>query len=303
MELLDCVVIGAGPGGINAAINLKKSGLSFVILEESAPGGKVNLAPEVNNFPGYHHISGPELAMEFYKQAIDLGIDIQFEEVISLTKEGDIFSVITSVSEYQSRSVIIASGTHNNLIGLEKEQELLGHGISYCSLCDGHFFKGQDVIVIGGGNVALKEAIHLSSIVGHLYVIHRRNEFRGDIHLVEDLRKRSNVEILTPYIATKILGEDEVSGIVIQNVETKEEKTLQVAGIFPLVGQIPNTQFVHIDGVLNSGGTIPIDKNRETSCPNLFAVGDVTERLTRQIFIAYKDGEIAAQTIASRLNK
>ncbi len=303
MELLDSVVIGAGPGGISAAINLKKAGLSFAILEESAPGGKVNLAPEVNNFPGYHNITGPELAMEFYKQAIALGIDIQFEEVTSLTKEGDIFTVKSSVSEYQSKSVIIASGTHNNLIGLEKEQELLGHGISYCSLCDGHFFKGQDVIVIGGGNVALKESLHLSSIVGHLYVIHRRNEFRGDAHLVEDLRKRSNVEILTPYIATKILGDDEVDGIIIQNVETKEEKTLQVAGIFPLVGQIPNTQFVHIDGVLNSGGTIPIDKNRETSCPNLFAIGDVTERLTRQIFIAYKDGEYAAKTIAERLKK
>ncbi len=303
MDVLDSVVIGAGPGGINAAINLEKAGLSFRLFECDTPGGKVNLAPEVDNFPGYRNISGPKLAMEFYKKAIEAGVEINYEEALDLTKEGDIFKLVTSRSEYLTRTVIIATGTHNNLIGLEHEQEFLGHGISYCSICDGHFFKGLDVMVIGGGNVALKESIHLSTLVGHLYLIHRRNEFRGNPLLVEDLRKKSNVEILTPYICTKILGEDEVTGVIIENVETHEEREIRLDGLFPLVGQIPNTQFVHIDGVLNSGGTIPVDKNRESPVHNIFAIGDVTERLTRQIFIAYKDGEIAAKVIAERLNK
>ncbi|MCD8204540.1 MAG: FAD-dependent oxidoreductase [Coprobacillus sp.] len=301
-DVLDCLIIGAGPGGINAAITLHKAGLRFLIFECDMPGGKVNIAPEVDNFPGYRNISGPDLAMNFYQDLLNEGIKINYEEVNCLEKEDDgTFEVTTNKTKYHSKSVIIASGTKNNLIGLDKEQELLGHGISYCSLCDGHFFKGENVLVVGGGNVALKEAIHLSSIVGHLYVVHRRNEFRGEERLVGTLKEKENVTILTPYIATEILGTSEVEGVRIKNVETNEERVLDVKGFFPLVGQIPNTQFVLIPGVKDSTGFIPIDKNRESTCQGLFAIGDVTERTTRQIFIAYKDGEIAANTIISRL--
>ncbi|MCD8203592.1 MAG: FAD-dependent oxidoreductase [Coprobacillus sp.] len=300
IDVLDSIIIGAGPGGINAAITLHKAGLRFLIFECDMPGGKVNIAPEVDNFPGYHNIPGPDLAMNFYQDLLNEGIKINFEEVTALEKEGDIFEITTNKHSYNARSVIIATGTKNNLIGLDKEEKLLGHGISYCSLCDGHFFKGEDVLVVGGGNVALKEAIHLSSIVGHLYVVHRRNEFRGEQRLVDALKEKDNVTILTPYIATEILGEDEVEGVRIKNVETSEEKVLNVKGFFPLVGQIPNTQFVFMKEVKDEKGFIPIDRNRESSCPNLFAIGDVTERTTRQIFIAYKDGEIAANTIISR---
>ncbi len=300
-DVLDAIIIGAGPGGINAAITLHKAGLRFLIFECDMPGGKVNIAPEVDNFPGYRNISGPDLAMNFYQDLLNEGIKINFEEVTCLEKEDDVFEVTTNKHIYHAKTVIVGTGTRNNLIGLDKEEKLLGHGISYCSLCDGHFFKGENVLVVGGGNVALKEAIHLSSIVGHLYVVHRRNEFRGEQRLVDALKEKENVTILTPYIATEILGTEEVEGVRIKNLETLEEQVLDVKGFFPLVGQIPNTQFVLIPNVKDSGGFIPIDKNRESSCANLFAIGDATERTTRQIFIAYKDGEIAANTIISRL--
>ncbi len=304
-DLYDCLVIGAGPGGLRAARELQKAGLSYIIFENNVPGGKVNIAPDVENYPGIKKISGPELAMKLYDDATVEGVDILFEEATSLTKDNDIFTLVTENNKtYQSKTVIIASGTVNRLIGLDKEKEFLGHGISYCSLCDGHFFKGEDVAVIGGGNVALKETIHLATLVNHLYLIHRRNEFRGFDYLVKQVKEIPNVEILTPYNCIEILGETEVEGIVIKNAESGELKTLKIAGLFPLVGQIPNSQFVKIDGCLNESGTFPIDeKTRETKVANLFAIGDITERLTRQIYIAEIDATEAVKTIVSRLKK
>ncbi len=304
-EIYDCLVIGAGPGGLRASRELQKAGLSYLIFESNVPGGKVNIAPEVDNYPKIKKINGPDLAMKLFDEATAEGVDIQYEEATSLTKDDDIFTLVTdNKNTYQSKTVIIASGTVNRLIGLDKEKEFLGHGISYCSLCDGHFFKGQDVAVIGGGNVALKETIHLATLVNHLYLIHRRNEFRGFDYLVKQVKEIPNVEILTPYNCIEILGEEEVEGIVIKNAETSELKTLKVSGLFPLVGQIPNSQFVKIDGCLNESGTFPIDeKTRETKVENLFAIGDITERLTRQIYIAELDATEAVKTIISRLNK
>ncbi|MCD8195361.1 MAG: FAD-dependent oxidoreductase [Coprobacillus sp.] len=304
-ELYDCLVIGAGPGGLRAARELQKARLSYLLFEKDVPGGKVNIAPEVDNYPGIKKINGPELAMKLYDDATLEGVDIRFEGATSLTKEDDIFTLVTENDKtYRAKTVIIASGTVNRLIGLDKEKEFLGHGISYCSLCDGHFFKGEDVAVIGGGNVALKETIHLATLVNHLYLIHRRNEFRGFDYLVKEVKEIPNVEILTPYNCIEILGESEVEGIVIKNAETGELKTLNVSGLFPLVGQIPNSQFVKIDGCLNESGTFPIDeKTRETKVANLFAIGDITERLTRQIYIAEIDATEAVKTIVSRLKK
>ena len=188
-------------------------------------------------------------------------------------------------------------------VGLPKEDELFAHGLSYCALCDGHFFKGQDVAVIGGGNAALKEAIHLAGIAKKLYVIHRRNEFRGSMNLVNELKEMNNVEIITPYIPVEILGEDKVTGLVIENREDGSRRTLDIEGLFPLVGQIPNTQFIKIDGVLNKWGTIPVEKNMMTSCEGLFAGGDVLPRDIRQIYLAEHDGMVASKSIIEYLQK
>ena len=178
MEIKDCVIIGAGPCGIGAAIELKKLGIEAVIIEKGPVGGKVNIAPRVDNYPGFTKIPGPDLAFEFFMRAKNNGVKIISDEVISLTKEEN-FVVECKRETFVSKTVLIACGTKERTLGLENEERLFGHGVSYCAICDGHFFKGQDVLVIGGGNSALKEALHLVNICNKVTLIHRRNEFRG----------------------------------------------------------------------------------------------------------------------------
>ena len=303
-KIYESIIIGAGPCGMRVALELQKKNVSLLLLDPGTPGGKVNVAPRVDNYPGYKQIPGPDLAVALFMRLVDAGIEITPEAMLSLTKNGDNLVIKTDYNEYEAKTVVIASGTKERKLGLEREDELLGHGLSYCALCDGHFFKGQDIIVIGGGNAALKEAIHLTHVAKKVYLIHRRNEFRGSDKLVEELRNSDNTEILTPYIPVRIIASDKVEGIEIENRETGERKTIELQGIFPAVGQIPNTQYINIEGVLDEWKTIPVTmKTMETSCLNLFAGGDVLPRDIRQIYLAEHDGIVIAKTILERLGK
>lgn len=298
-----CIIIGAGPCGMGAALSLKKEGVDFMIIEKGPVGGKVNIAPRVDNYPRQDKISGPDLAFLFYQRLKEAKVEIVGDEVTSITKEGDKFIIQCLSQTYTADTVLLASGTKERKLGLAKEEEFLGRGISYCALCDGHFYKNQDVVIVGGGNSALKEAIHLAHIAKNLYIVHRRNEFRGNENLVDELRNLPNVNILTPYIPLAILGDNEVEGLLIQDVVTKEEKTLTVQGFFPLVGQIPNTQFIHLD-VLDEWKTVPVDlKTMETKVPGLFAGGDILPRPIRQIYLAEHDGMVAAKSIINYLKE
>ena len=303
MEIFDCLIIGAGPCGIGAALKLKEAGVKFGIINSGTPGGKVNIAPRVDNYPGEKEIPGPDLAFKFYQRLLDNNIPLIADEVKSLTKEDKVFKLECEYDTYYGKTVLIASGTKERKVGLPNEDELFGHGLSYCALCDGHFFKGGDVAVIGGGNSALKEAIHLAHIVKKLYVIHRRNEFRGSVKLVEELKAMDNVEIITPYIPVEILGKEKLTGLVIENREDGSHRELKLDGLFPLVGQIPNTTFVKIDGVLNEWGTVPVDRNMMTSVPGLYAGGDVLPRDIRQIYLSEHDGMVASKSIIEFLKQ
>ena len=300
-NIYDSLIIGSGPCGIGAALKLKEKGLNIAIIEMSTPGGKINIAPRVDNYPRHAPIAGPDLAFEFYQRVLDNKIDLIGDEITSLTKEGEEFVLVGKLNTYRAKTVLIAAGTKERELGLPKEKELFGHGVSYCALCDGHFFKGQDVLIIGGGNAALKEAIYMADVAKHLYLIHRRNEFRGSVKIVDELRSHENVEILTPYIPVAILGDDAVEGVIIQNVATKEERTLKVQGVFPLVGQLPNSKFINIEGVTNEWGTIPVDKKMMTSVSGLFAGGDILPRDIRQIYLSEHDGMVAAASIIEYL--
>ena len=302
-KIYECLIIGFGPCGVGTALKLKEAGVDVAIIEKSTPGGKINIAPRVDNYPHHKPISGPDLAMEFFMRANAAGIEYIGDEVTFLTKDGGIFTLVCKNNTYYAKTVVIASGTYERKLGLPKEEELFGHGLSYCAICDGHFFKNKDVAVIGGGNSALKEAIYLSDLVHKLYVVHRRNEFRGNLKLVNELKEKENVEIITPYIPLEILGSDRVTGLVIQNRETEEKRTLNIDGLFPLVGQNPNTQFVKIPNVLNEWGTVPVNKSYETSCSNLFAGGDVLPRDIRQIYLAEHDGVMIANSALLALGK
>ena len=296
-QIYDCLIIGSGPCGITVATELKSTNLKFAIVEGSTPGGKVNIAPRVDNFPGYYQIPGPQLAMEFFKKIMDNNIEVIYDQIEELTKEDNIFILKGSFGTYHAKKVVVVTGTKERKIGLPKEDELLGHGISYCALCDGHFFKEKDIVVIGGGDSALKEAIHLAHIGKKVYVVHRRNEFRGNDALVDELKTFNNVEFVTPYVAKEILGEDKVTGVRLENVNTQEERIINCDGLFPLVGQIPNSQFIKIDGVLDEKGFIPVNEKYETKCSGLYAGGDVLPRDTRQIYLAVDDGKAIASAI------
>ena len=304
MQKFDCLIIGAGPCGIGAALKLHEAGVNFAIIDGSTPGGKVNIAPRVDNYPGFKEIPGPDLAFKLFERLMNAGISITGDTIVSLEKDGDLFKATGEYDVYKAKCVLLACGTKERKLELPNEDRLFGHGLSYCALCDGHFFKGQDVAVIGGGNAALKEAIYLAHIVKKLYVIHRRNEFRGSNNLVEELKAMDNVEIITPYIPVEILGdENKLTGLVIQNRETEEKRTLVLDGLFPLVGQIPNTTFIKIDNVLNEWGTIPVDKEMKSGVAGIYAGGDVLPRDIRQIYLAEHDGTVAAKSIINYLNK
>ena len=304
MKIYDTLILGAGPCGIRSAIILKEAGLDVAVIEGYTPGGKINIAPRVDNYPGFTKIPGPDLAMEFFNWLNNANVEMIPDIITSLTKDNNIFSVDCEHGSYQAKTVIIATGTKERELGLPYEKELFGHGVSYCAVCDGHFFKDQDVLIIGGGNTALKEAIFMADIAHHVYLIHRRNEFRGNNYLVDELRALPNATVLTPYVPVAILGDDKVTGVVIQNRETNEEKTLHVQGVFPLVGQIPNSQFINIDGVKDEWGTIPVNpKTKQTNVEGLYAGGDILPRDIRQIYLSEVDGKMACKAIIEYLKK
>lgn len=301
-HIYETLIIGSGPCGVGCACKLHEAGIDFAVIESYIPGGKVNICPRVDNYPREFQIPGPDLAMKFAKRLMDLKAPFINKEVVSLTKESDLFNIeLKDGSVLQSKTVLIASGTKERKLGLEKEEEFLGHGISYCAICDGHFFRGKDIVVVGGGNSALKEAIYLTNLANHVTLVHRRNEFRGLNKLVDEFKAKPNTTVLTPYIPVKILGEDKVEGLVIENRETQQQMTVVADGFFPLVGQIPNTQFVKIPGVLNEWGTIEQTKTKETTCPGLYAGGDILNREVRQIFLSETDGMTAAKGIIAFL--
>lgn len=303
MKHYEVLIIGSGPSGIGAATTLHDAGIEVAIIEKGAPGGKVNICPRVDNYPGFTKIPGSQLAVELYKRALQRNIELISTEVTSLTKEGDVFKLKTLDDELTANYVVICSGTVERKLGLAKEEEMLGHGLSYCAVCDGHFYRGQRVVVIGGGNAALKEAIFLTSIASHVTLVHRRNQFRGNETLVAEFKEKPNTTVLTPYVPVEIIAEDHITAIKLQNRETEECITVETEGFFPLVGQNPSTGFINIDGVKDESGTIPVDRStRETSCHNLFACGDVVaNRPVRQIYLSEFDGKNAAKEIINRI--
>lgn len=298
MKLYDTLVLGAGPCGIRTSIILKEAGLNVAVIEGFTPGGKINIAPRVDNYPGFKKIPGPDLAMEFFNWLNAANVEMIPDIITSLTKENNVFTVTCQNGTYQAKTVLVATGTKERELGLPKEKELFGHGLSYCAICDGHFFKNKDVLIIGGGNAALKEAIYMADLANHVYLIHRRNEFRGNNYLVNEIKAMNNTTILTPYVPVSLLGDDKLTGVVIRNLETNEEKTLDVQGVFPLVGQIPNSDFIKIPGVTNEWGTIPVEaKTKQTSVEGLYAGGDILPRDIRQIYLSEVDGKMAAKAI------
>lgn len=295
------IIIGAGPAGITCAIYLKRAGYDPYLIENSMPGGKISLTYKVENYPGFDEIMGSDLAFKMMDQLNKNNIAINFETVLEVKKQDDKAYVKTDSNEFISDAVVIATGTKEKKLGIKGEEEFFHKGISFCAVCDGGFYKGQPMAIIGGGNSALEEALYLDNIASKLYLIHRRNEFRGDQIVVDEIRKKDNIEILTPYIPLEFKGEENLTSLVLENVETKEIKEIEVKGVFEYVGAIPNTSFIKDVEILNDKGYVMVNNRMETKVTGIYAIGDVIEKELRQIVTASSDGAIAATTIGNYL--
>lgn len=296
-KIYDCLIIGAGPAGLSAAIYLKRANVDVAVLEMGPIGGKTNYISIVNNYLGLNNSFGPDLAMKFYEHAQANKIEFIADEVTTVTKSKDLF-VITSQDDetYYAKSVIVASGSLEKKLDLPKADIFEHKGISYCAICDGPLYKNKDVAVIGGGNSALEEALYLSRIVNKVYLIHRRTEFRADEGIVNEVKKQKNIEILYSSLVTALFGDTKLEAI-----EINDKNRIDVSALFPYIGLIPNTKFLKFDNLCNKDGYILINNNGETIVEGLFAAGDVANGPMKQIVTASADGAIASKGVLNYL--
>ncbi|MGL4589402.1 MAG: thioredoxin-disulfide reductase [Mycoplasmatales bacterium] len=298
----DLIIIGAGPAGLTAAIYASRAGLDTMIIERGAPGGKVFLTHLIENYPGYESIGGRELAQTMHKHALKFGATYQYGDVQKIIDNGESKTVVTNMETYEAKNIILATGTDNKRLGVEGEEEYMGRGVSYCAICDGNFFKDQDVAVIGGGNSAIEEATYLADICKSVTIIHRRQEFRAEKHAVDALKKRTNVNYELDSVATKIYGEGKVKHIDLENVATKETKTINVEAVFIYVGLIPVTSnFTDLDIFDENNELIVDNETMATNIKGLYVAGDVRPKTLRQVTTAVNDGSIAAQNVIANL--
>lgn len=303
MENKKVIVVGAGPSGITACIYLKRAGFDPYLIESTMPGGKISSTFKVDNYPGFDSISGADLAFKMMDQLQKNEIEIHFETVLEVKKKEELVYIKTDSEEYQAEAVIIATGTKEKKLNIPGEEEYFHKGISFCAVCDGGFFKNKPMAIIGGGNSALEEALYLENIAKPLYLVHRRKEFRGDQILIDELEKNENVKILTPYIPLRFIGEDKLTSLVIENVETKEQLTIEVNAAFEYVGASANTSFIKDKEILDEKGYIIVNSKMETAVKGIYSAGDVTVKELRQIVTASNDGAIAAINVSSYLKK
>ena len=301
--MTDVAIVGAGTAGLTAAIYARRAGRSVVIFEGEAPGGQIINTPEIDNFPGLPGVSGYEYANKLYEQAQQFGAEFVFDTVKKVSgslEEG--FRIITEYgTECEAKTIIIASGVKRREMGLAGEQEYTGRGISYCATCDGAFFKGKTAAVFGGGNTAVEDAIYLSEICKKVYIIHRRNQFRADATLVDELLANDNVETKLSYTVSAIHGDDKLTSVTLTSVEGRDEELVTDA-LFVAIGLIPENGVFKDLVDLDEAGYVIADETCETSAPGVFAAGDCRTKDVRQLVTAAADGATAAIS-ASRLSQ
>lgn len=302
--IYDVIIIGSGPAGLTAAIYAKRAELNVLIIEKAGlSGGQIINTYEVDNYPGTPGISGFDLSIKFREHADKLGTTFITGEVTDFGLEGEI-KVITmdDGTIYKTKSVVIAAGGAPRHLDVEGEEKLSGMGVSYCATCDGAFFKNKTVAVVGGGDVAVEDAIFLARICKQVYVIHRRDQFRASKSISTRLLELENVTVLWDSVVEKINGEDKVESIEVKNLNTDEKKTYEVAGVFIAVGYLPNSQTYKKIVATDENGYIIAGENCETNLPGIYAAGDIRTKDLRQIITAASDGANAITAVEKYLN-
>ena len=300
--MYDIAIIGGGPAGLTAAIYARRAGKSVIILEKSALGGQITWSPRVENFPSVESVSGTELGDMMASHALALGAEAEIEEVTAVEDMGEYKLIKCDFgAEYRARAVIIASGAKPRALGIDREEELVGAGVGYCAVCDGAFFKGQRVAVNGGGNSALQDAVLLSEICRKVYLIHRRSSFRGEEKLVETLRGKENVEFVLNATVTALHGEDELTGITVE--QNGEARDIELEGLFVAIGhESDNAPFASLIE-LDEKGYAAADESCLTKTPGVFVAGDCRAKSVRQVTTAAADGSVAALAACKWLDR
>ena len=296
--MYDVIIIGAGPAGLTSAIYLARANKKVLVLEALSYGGQIINTPKIDNYPAMPHVSGIDFATNLYNQVIELGATIKFEKAIDIDYDKKI--VKTDKDEYSSKAIIIAIGTKNKKLEIDREDELLGKGISYCATCDGMFFKNKDVAVIGGGDSALVEANYLADIVNKVYLIHRNDNIRGSEVVLNELKNKTNVEFIMNANVIKLLGDNYLDSIDIK--VNNEIKNIKVNGLFIAIGQIPENNNIVKGLLLNDKGYIKANEDTITNIDGIFVAGDIREKVLRQLTTACSDGANAAVAAINYLN-
>lgn len=299
--MYDVIIIGGGPAGLTAAVYARRANLKTLVLEATACGGQIIITPDIENYPAAMHISGLDFASRLESQANELGAEIKFEEVTGINDNGIEKEVITDSNVYKGKTIIIATGTKSRKLGLEGEDALIGHGVSYCATCDGSFYRGRVVAVNGGGNTALDDALFLSNIADRVYLIHRRDEFRGDAETVEKIKAKDNIELVLGSRVTKLIYDNKLEAIEVTDNNGIIRK-LDVGALFIAIGRVPATNiFVNKVSMLE-GGYID-GEYCHTNIPGIFVAGDCRNKEVRQLVTATADGAVAVHEVLKLLNK
>ncbi len=296
--MYDTLIIGSGPAGMTAALYAARSNLKVGIIEQGAPGGQMNNTSEIENYPGYEHISGPELSMKMYEPLEKFNVEHIYGIVENIESDGLVKRVITEDETYEAKTVVIATGAKYRLLGTPGEEEYTSRGVSYCAVCDGAFFRNQDLLVVGGGDSAVEEAIYLTQFANTVTIIHRRDELRAQKILQDRAFSNPKIKFLWDSVVKEIKGGDiKVSGVTVENVKTGELSEHDFGGIFIYVGMNPVSAMVSKLGVTDDAGWIVTNDKMETSVPGVYAIGDVRQKELRQIATAVGEGAIAGQGV------
>jgi len=290
--MYDIIVIGAGAAGMTAALYAVRAGMKTIILEKMGIGGQITLTEAVENYPGFSFISGPDLMDKFEQHIKKFGVEVEYEEVHDVKLGDGSHIVVTEDKKYRTRAVIVATGSNPRKLGVPGEEKFIGRGVSYCAVCDGPFFKDKEVIVVGGGDAAIKESIYLTQIVKKVIIIHRRDKLRAEKILQNQAFANPKIEFIWDNVVDRILGNEAFEGIVIKNVHTEEAREMKVDGVFVYIGHIPNTKFIDVEKTAN--GLIITDDCVKTSQAGIYAAGDCRDTCLRQIATCVGDGALAA---------
>ena len=293
--MYDTIIIGAGPAGMTAALYAARSNLKVALIEGGLPGGQMNNTSDIENYPGYANISGPELAEKMFEPLENLGVEHLYGFVEKIEDHGNIKKVITDDEEFETRTVIVATGSKHRLLGVPGEEELNSRGVSYCAVCDGAFFRDQDLLVVGGGDSAVEEAIFLTQFAKSVTIVHRRDELRAQKVLQDRAFANEKINFIWDSVVKEIKGENRVESVVIENVKTNQVTEHAFGGVFIYVGLDPVSDFTKDLQIQDASGWIVTDDHMKTSVAGVFAVGDVRQKDLRQVTTAVGDGAIAGQ--------